>query len=141
MSSTDIIISENIADVNTNFKNSSKTTEISKDSSGKLAFYFKLILLYFLNISDWICTMALIGTGKFYEANPIMQPVLENFGLTVVIKGVLPLALTLICAVLFRTFNLGETTSMKVILYIGIIIYSLLNLWHIINFLLLFLTF
>lgn len=141
MSSTNVIISENESDVNSNFKNSSKNVESSKESAGKLAFYFKLVLLYLLNICDWICTMALIGTGKFYEANPIMQPVFENFGLTLLIKGVLPLALTVLCAALFKAFDLGETTTMKVILYIGIIIYSLLNLWHIINFVLLFFVF
>ena len=62
------------------------------------SFYYKLGLLYFLNIVDWICTEALIGSGHFVEANPVMQPVLENFWLTLLIKGILPLVLILGCA-------------------------------------------
>lgn len=40
----------------------------------------KIILIVLLNIYDLISTLFLINTGCFYEANPIMNTVLENFG-------------------------------------------------------------
>lgn len=45
----------------------------------KFTFYQKMFFLYFLNITDWICTEALLASGYFAEANPVMQPVLNNF--------------------------------------------------------------
>lgn len=137
-STTSTSISENTSFVNGE-KNKIKTAE--KPLVKGVAFYFKLMLLYLLNISDWLCTMALISSGKFYEANPIMQPVFENFWLTLLIKGAVPLVLVILCAVLYKVWGMEETVTMKVILYIGIIVYSLLNLWHIANFVLLFSSF
>ena len=55
------------------------------------SFYQKIFFLYFLNIVDWFCTEALIASGRFFEANPIMQPVIDNFWLTLMLKGLLPL--------------------------------------------------
>ena len=48
----------------------------ARQKSG-VSFYTKLGLLYLLNLIDWICTEVLIGSGRFTEANPIMQPVLS----------------------------------------------------------------
>ena len=73
------------------------------------SFYYKLGLLYFLNIVDWICTEALIGSGHFVEANPVMQPVLENFWLTLLIKGILPLVLVLGCALIYKLAEIGRS--------------------------------
>ncbi len=112
-----------------------------KTSKGHgFSFYYKLIFLYFLNIIDWICTEVLIGSGRFYEANPIMQPVLQNFWMTLLIKGILPLVLVLGCALIYKLANVEQGTITNVLLYIGIIAYALVNLWHILNFVLLFLT-
>lgn len=112
-----------------------------KVSGGRgFSFYYKLIFLYFLNIIDWICTEVLIGSGRFYEANPIMQPVLQNFWMTLLIKGILPLALVLGCALIYKLANVEQGTITNVLLYIGIIAYALVNLWHILNFVLLFLA-
>ena len=75
------------------------------------SFYYKLGLLYFLNIVDWICTEALIGSGHFVEANPVMQPVLENFWLTLLIKGILPLVLILGCALIYKLAEIGRSKT------------------------------
>lgn len=40
----------------------------------------KIILIVLLNIYDLISTLALIKTGHFYEANPIMNAALQGFG-------------------------------------------------------------
>ena len=68
----------------------------AKQKRIKFTFYQKIFFLYFLNITDWICTEALLASGYFAEANPVMQPVLNNFWQTVIIKGVIPLAVILV---------------------------------------------
>lgn len=105
------------------------------------SFYFKLLLLYFLNIIDWFCTEALLKSGRFFEANPLMQPVLDDFWMTLLIKGGLPLILIGICAIVYKIADCEVGFGVNILLYIGIFAYSLLNLWHIFNFVLLFLSF
>lgn len=102
------------------------------------SFYQKIFFLYFLNLIDWLCTEALLGSGKFSEANPIMQPVISDFWQTLLIKGILPLILVLVCAIVFKFSGGEESFLTNFLLYSGIIIYLLVNLWHIINFVLLF---
>ena len=102
------------------------------------SFYQRLFFLYGLNLTDWLCTGVLLSTGRFYEANPLMSPVVGSFGQTLLIKGVLPLFMVLLCAVVFRLSQIKESRFANVLLNIGIIAYSLVNLWHIVNFLLLF---
>ena len=107
----------------------------------KYSFYQKIFFLYFLNLIDWVCTEALLYSGKFYEANPVMNSVLKGFVPTLLIKGVLPLALTLICCAVYKAAGIRESKFADILLYIGIIAYAAVNLWHIFNFLLLFFAF
>ena len=116
------------------------TATQQKQKSG-VSFYVKLGLLYFLNLIDWICTEVLIGSGKFTEANPIMRPVLSGFGSTLLIKGVVPLLLIALCGVFFRLTGETENRFANILIIIGIVAYSLVNLWHIFNFVLLFSSF
>lgn len=102
------------------------------------SFYGKLALLYVLNLIDWICTEALLASGRFIEANPLMRPILQGFSPTLLIKGVLPLALTSLCALLYKFSGIEESRFADALLYIGIGAYMLVNLWHIFNFVLLF---
>ncbi len=119
----------------------SEFSDSGAEKSGGAAFYSKLFLLYFLNIIDWICTEALIGTGEFYEANPIMKPILQSFWLTVSVKGVLPLVLVILCAFIYKLAGCEEIPATNILLYTGIAAYILVNLWHILNFILLFFSF
>ena len=59
----------------------------------RYSFYQKLFFLYILNLSDWLCTEALLATGRFVEANPIMNPVMPHFLPTLLLKGILPLGI------------------------------------------------
>lgn len=104
----------------------------------RYSLYHKLFLLYGLNLVDWLCTEALLKTGLFYEANPLMSGVLPHFMPTLLLKGLLPLGMTLLCAWLFKRSGLRESPLGAVLLNVGIVAYSLVNLWHIVNFLLLF---
>ena len=107
----------------------------------KFTFNQKIFFLYFLNIIDWICTEALLASGHFAEANPIMQPVLNDFWQTVIIKGVVPLAVVLLCCFVNKWAKSGDSLVINIMLYVGISIYMLINLWHIFNFVLLFFVF
>ena len=104
----------------------------------RYSFYQKLFFLYLLNLVDWICTEVLLSTGRFVEANPIMNPVLRGFLPTLLLKGLLPLALSVLCAVLYRLAQAEDSRFPDVLVNVGIVAYSLVNLWHIVNFLLLF---
>ena len=75
----------------------------------KFTFYQKMFFLYFLNITDWICTEALLASGYFAEANPVMQPVLNNFWQTIIIKGVIPLAVILLSCLVNKWANAGDS--------------------------------
>lgn len=112
----------------------------SKKSTG-FSFYQKIFFLYFLNLADWFCTQALLASGRFYEANPIMQPVLGSFRSALLVKGILPLVLIIICSIVYKLMGVEEGFFTKLLLYIGIGAYALVNLWHIFNFVLLFLSF
>lgn len=112
----------------------------SKRKSG-LSFYDKLAFLYLLNIIDWLCTEALLLSGRFYEANPLMSGIITGFYPTFIIKAALPLAVIILCSVFYKLSGAGENRFADVLIYIGIVIYALLNLWHIFNFVLLFFVF
>ncbi|MCH5297916.1 MAG: hypothetical protein J1E85_09630 [Ruminococcus sp.] len=129
MASTNII-NQQIAEV--------KQTAAKSKKVKSLIFYFKLLMLYLLNVSDWLCTEALIASGRFYEANPIMQSVIDSFWMTLLVKGILPLVLVLLCAIIFRLADCEEGKFTGWAINFGIIVYSLLNIWHIANFVLLF---
>ena len=104
----------------------------------RYSFYQRLFFLYGLNLLDWLCTAVLLSSGRFVEANPVMSPVLDSFVGTLLIKGLLPLVLVIICALIFKLSRLEESRLANTLLNIGIVAYSLVNLWHIVNFLLLF---
>ena len=111
---------------------------VAAEQRKRYSVYQKLAFLYALNLSDWLCTRALLSSGRFYEANPLMSTVLQSFLPTLLIKGLLPLALTVLCAVLFRLSGLEDSRFGNAALNVGIVAYSAVNLWHIVNFLLLF---
>lgn len=107
----------------------------------RYSFYQKIFFLYFLNLADWLCTEALLSSGRFYEANPFMRPILNGFWQTLLIKGILPFLLIAACCAVYKFADVGETKLSNAMLYTGIIAYAAVNLWHIFNFLLLFSAF
>ena len=122
----------------------STTAAISNQTitkTGGKRFYKRLTLLYVLNLADWLCTEALLESGKFVEANPVMRPVMGQFPMTLLIKVALPLFLVLLCALIYRLAGEIESKFANAMLLIGLVAYSLVNLWHIFNFVLLFSSF
>ncbi len=122
----------------------STTAAISNQTmvkTGGKRFYKRLTLLYVLNLADWLCTEALLASGRFVEANPVMRPVMGQFPMTLLIKVALPLFLVLLCALIYRLAGEIESKFANAMLLIGLVAYSLVNLWHIFNFVLLFSSF
>lgn len=122
----------------------STTAAISNQTmvkTGGKRFYKRLTLLYVLNLADWLCTEALLSSGRFVEANPVMRPVMGQFPMTLLIKVALPLFLVLLCALIYRLAGEIESKFANAMLLIGLVAYSLVNLWHIFNFVLLFSSF
>ncbi len=122
----------------------STTAAISNQTmvkTGGKRFYKRLTLLYALNLADWLCTEALLASGRFVEANPVMRPVMGQFPMTLLIKVALPLFLVLLCALIYRLAGEIESKFANAMLLIGLVAYSLVNLWHIFNFVLLFSSF
>lgn len=120
--------------------NNERPVVLRKSNNG-LSFYDKLGFLYFLNIIDWLCTEALLLTGRFHEANPLMNIVITGFVPALIIKAVLPLGITALCFLIYRLGGEEENKFADVVIYIGIVLYALINLWHIFNFVLLFFVF
>lgn len=116
--------------------------KISPSSAKRgFSFYEKLAFLYLLNLIDWLCTEALLLSGRFYEANPLMSGLITGFWSAFIIKAVLPLGMIIICSVIYRLSGGVESLAADIIIYIGIALYALVNLWHIFNFVLLFFVF
>lgn len=99
----------------------------------------RLRLLYILNIIDWICTVILLSSGGFYEANPLMRPIVTSVPIGFLIKGVLPAAI--VAAIPRLTIKLDRAGITKIIRFTNIILtlYIALCVNHIFNFILLFL--
>lgn len=98
----------------------------------------KLGFLYLLNISDWFCTLALLNSGYFAEANPFMSGVITNLPMSFAIKCLIPL---LLVVYVNRRANDASEKQIKFssrIIVGAIILYTLINLSHVANFLLLF---
>lgn len=90
----------------------------------------KLIILYLLNVLDWIFTLYLVGTGFFREANIIMAKIIDNYAIGFVLK-VLLVAIIL----MFIYYRLFDATKRQLILsnllINGIVfIYILINISH-----------
>ncbi|MBQ0097850.1 MAG: hypothetical protein KBS62_02800 [Oscillospiraceae bacterium] len=97
----------------------------------------KLFLMYALNVSDWICTMILLSSGKFAEANPIARTFINSFLLSFVIKCILPFFIILSICYLTKMLEYnGLKTADKTVCF-GLTFYIAINVDHLINFLLL----
>ena len=94
----------------------------------------KLALLYALNIADWLCTITLLRTGGFYEANPLMSPVIQSIPIGFLLKCILPAALLLLVWYLCSKLGGRELVMVDVFLSFVIVIYTAICTIHIIDF-------
>ncbi|MBQ3265816.1 MAG: hypothetical protein IJH07_08585 [Ruminococcus sp.] len=97
----------------------------------------KLLIIYALNIADWLCTWILLHTGAFAEMNPLVGSFIGSPTAGFFVKGILPaVLLTLVC---LMNQLLGEKELMQVDRFASFttMLYTALCTVHIINFLLL----
>lgn len=92
----------------------------------------KLILLYLLNVSDLIFTLALLRTGFFREVNIFMINAVKNPFLSIILKVVFPAGLLYM---LYKKICISDASQLKAAnigLLISLTLYSLVNLSHLV---------
>lgn len=98
----------------------------------------KLLLLFFLNLSDYFCTTTIIQYKGFEEINPIMIYLLEKPMFCFMIKCVLPLLLVGYIFYAIKNASDNLIFIVNIVMLIVVVFYSLINIMHIINFIVLF---
>ncbi len=90
----------------------------------------KLLLLYTLNVTDYIFTLVLISSGLFIEANPILNTHIEGLW-GFILKCMLPLLLVLYLHIRFLTGIPKHKKIVKLLINGIIIYYIIINVMHI----------
>ncbi len=98
----------------------------------------RLFLLFMLNMSDWVCTLALLSTGMFEEANPIMKNIIQSPLLGFFVKVALPLLLILYAVSKLKFADSRQILVSNNIALFGVAVYLLINLYHLFCFSLVF---
>ena len=110
--------------------NSSKISALWKDDS-EICIKKRLFLLFMFNFSDWICTLSLLRTGFFKEANPLMRDVISSVYLGLLVKAVIPLILILFAVSKIKDADKRQLLISNNIALFGVSVYFLLNVYHI----------
>lgn len=99
-----------------------------------LAVKKRLFLLFMLNLSDWICTLTLLKTGLFKEANPLMRSVITSYPLGFALKVIMPFSLIVYAFMKLKDADRRQILISNNIALAGVGVYFLLNLYHLICF-------
>lgn len=91
----------------------------------------KLILLYILNVSDILFTLALLRTGLFQEINIFMVSVVESPLISIILKIILPAGTLYYLYKRIRLTDAKQLRAANIGLLISLTLYSLVNLSHI----------
>ena len=94
----------------------------------------KLYLVYFLNVLDWACTVLLLKTGLFYEANPIANTFIHNILLGFVIKCVVPFVVIFLISRSMNILGISQLRIADKLISFAFTVYLAVILDHIINF-------
>ena len=100
--------------------------------------YKKLLLVFALNLVDWLCTVVLLGTGLFQEANPLMREIIGNLPQGFFAKCLFPAAAIFAVMVMLRWMEVKELRIADRFISFVLVFYLAIDLDHILNFLLLF---
>ena len=91
-------------------------------------------MLYALNIADWVCTVALLRTGSFYEANPLMRPLIAQPLSGLLVKCLLPAILVLSVSRMMRGLGEREQGLVDRFICFALALYCALCMIHILSF-------
>lgn len=97
----------------------------------------KFYAVYTLNVIDWLCTVYLLSTGLFYEANPIAKTFIGSIALGFVIKCVVPFLLIFFIARFINILDIAQLKIADMLISFGLTVYIALTIDHIINFIIL----
>ena len=89
--------------------------------------------MYALNIADWICTVALLRSGGFYEANPLMRSVIGEPLSGLIVKCLLPAVLLTFVYCLRRSLTAREAQLIDRSVSFVTTLYCALCVIHIVN--------
>ncbi|GLC28876.1 DUF5658 family protein [Clostridium omnivorum] len=90
----------------------------------------KLVILYILNITDLFFTNLLLQTGMFFEANKIMNLVINDTLTSALIKIVLPLILIIVLRYRMRGASSEQLIKGNILINIVLIFYVIVNTFH-----------
>lgn len=100
----------------------------------------RLFLLFMLNMSDWLCTLALISTGAFEEANPLMKNIITRPLLGASVKVIFPFVFIFFALKKAREADKQQLLVSNNIALFGVIVYVMINLYHLVCFLIFFIS-
>ena len=98
----------------------------------------KILLMIFLNFSDWLCTITLLRYDGFFEANPLMVNLIDKPFLCFIVKCILPFILMLYIFYALPSSSKNIVKGVNIIMIVLGTIYLLINILHIFNFVILF---
>lgn len=88
-------------------------------------------MLFIMDVTDWVCTLALLSTGYFTEANPLMQNVVGSVPLGFIVKVLVPGTLILFALKKLDGAGRKQLLISNNIILVGTAAYFLLILYHI----------
>ena len=91
----------------------------------------RLFLLFMLDVSDWVCTLSLIATGVFEEANPLMKQVIAMPALGFLVKVALPFVMILAAVGRLKYADEKQVLISNRVCLCGVVVYVLINIYHI----------
>ena len=89
-----------------------------------------LILIYILNIFDYLFTLVLVSSGLFIEANPFLSTDIQGIG-GFIFKCGLPLILLSYLHIRLSVSCVKHEKAVKILLYLTLSYYILINAFHI----------
>lgn len=93
----------------------------------------RLILLYFLNVTDLLFTSILLNTGCFIELNPFMKPIINNYNFSIPLKCLLPMLLFYVLYIRMQKATNKQLEISNKFIYALLISYVVINISHLIN--------
>ena len=100
----------------------------------------KLYLIYSLNVADWICTVILLSSGGFFEANPLAGSFIGDISAGFAVKCGLALAVVILIAGALTRLDGDQLYIVDCFISFVLAFYTVICLIHIVNFILLFLS-
>lgn len=93
----------------------------------------KLVLLYFLNVTDIIFTLLFHNTGYFIELNPVMKQMLSNQTVILIAKLIIPFALLFYIGIRLKKATGKQLKIANILILVVLIFYLVINLMHLVT--------